>query len=213
MQVYPRYGDIRGAWAARSSRGTEEFLEFVFPVEVHITGIDIFETYNPGHVVKVSALYDTEWVELYWEPWKDKHLVTDSRVFSPPLHGPYTHFKSKTVRLDLDCRQARSWAEIDCVVLRGLTAIEWKQEDHHLYPPSFRAMVRTLLLINEKHDGYWLPHAIILEIVRFAARDWPSESEIQRRLQQEALTQTAPTHENGFVDEITSFFNKVVGLH
>jgi hypothetical protein len=49
-------------------------------------------------------------------------------------------------------------------VLRGLLSIEWKPEENHLYPASFKAMVRTLLLINERHRGFWLPQAIIFEV-------------------------------------------------
>ena len=52
LQIY--LGDINGAWA-QGNRANDEFLivEFgraVYPVQIHI-----YETFNPGAVVKVSV--------------------------------------------------------------------------------------------------------------------------------------------------------------
>lgn len=46
--VYPRHGDIWGAWAPLRSTGTHEWIEIEFSRPVYPTGILIFETFNPG---------------------------------------------------------------------------------------------------------------------------------------------------------------------
>ena len=68
--VYPRYGDIRGAWAPLSSRGTIEWLVFGFLEPVFATSVNIYETYNPGAVVEVQTCSDDldHWVTVWKEP-------------------------------------------------------------------------------------------------------------------------------------------------
>eukprot|EP01125_Pyxidicula_operculata_P014556 TRINITY_DN4857_c0_g1_i1.p1 TRINITY_DN4857_c0_g1~~TRINITY_DN4857_c0_g1_i1.p1 ORF type:complete len:266 (-),score=7.22 TRINITY_DN4857_c0_g1_i1:47-844(-) len=182
-KVYPRYGDITGAWAPKSSSGTSEYLVFKFPVPVFVSGIDIFETYCPGHIYRISALRgDGSW-EIIWGPVEVKaedtrllHGKGRPRIFSPPTS--ITTFKTNTILLNLDCLKAPSWAEIDCAILRGITKIQWHPRDHHRYSLSFRNMVKTLLLINEQQGGFWLPKSIIFEIINFAAQDWPEGNEL-----------------------------------
>lgn len=116
--TYPNYGDLKTAWAPSKSTGTKEFLELQFEKKVLITGIEIYETYNPGAVVKVSAKKpDNTWEELYTGPMQQKLLPQQSRVFSPILKQG---FVSDSIRLDMDCVDSASYSEIDAVNLLGV---------------------------------------------------------------------------------------------
>jgi len=95
-------------------------------------------------------------------------------------------FKTNVVKLDLDCTQARSWCEIDCVLLRGLSFVEWTPEKHLEFPVLFRDMVRTFLLLNQRYEGtrVWLPRVMVFKIFNHCALTWPSENEILREREQ-----------------------------
>ncbi|KAG2389416.1 hypothetical protein C9374_013976 [Naegleria lovaniensis] len=54
--TFPKYGDMTSAWAPKSSSGSKEFLVVQFEKNVLITQVHIYETFNPGAVVKVSCL-------------------------------------------------------------------------------------------------------------------------------------------------------------
>jgi len=178
-RVFPKYGDIRGAWAPASSSGTYEYLELAFPSPVFITGIDIFETHCPGHFDVIYAKLDETEVTLWKtviDPQKNAeyHRERKSRIFTPDIEKPV--IRSNTIRLNLNCTMAPTWAEIDCVILRGVHYIEWTTELNRKFSKSFQAMVKTLLLINERHLSargyYWLPKPIVFIIINYCAQDW-----------------------------------------
>src|SRR5690606_33456 len=106
-RTYPKYGDIDTAWAPYFPHGTKEFLEVEYEVEVFPTGIRIYETFNPGSVVKVSARRNNldQWEELWSGPpmWNTKK---ESRILSlelKPLRYPI-----RQIRVDLDCTRGIS---------------------------------------------------------------------------------------------------------
>jgi hypothetical protein len=71
---------------------------------------------------------------------------------------------------------APTWAEIDCVILRGVHYIDWTTDIHCKFSKSFQAMVKTLLLMNERHLSvvgyYWLPKPLVFIIINYCAQDW-----------------------------------------
>jgi len=131
---YPSYGDIRGAWAAARSSGTLEWLQLEYKDHLHITGVDIFETYNPGHVCTISALNNNNWIPIWSQkvPPPGQRPPEQSRIFSPKLGGVIP-FRTNAIRLDLDCTTARSWSEIDCVLMRGIEEFSWSPENHGFF--------------------------------------------------------------------------------
>jgi len=181
-RVYPSYGDIRGAWAPAYSSGTKESLQLFFQTPVYITGVDIFETYCPGHICVIEAKVDGKFITLWKSPVdlgrvaENQHLHSKrkSLIFSPPIEP--TYFKTDIIQLHLDCTYAPSWAEIDCAILRGLEYKEWTTETHKHFPPYFKAMVKTLLLINQSSvtasGQLWLPKPIIFIIIEYCSLDW-----------------------------------------
>jgi len=144
-QTFPRYGDISTSWAPRQSSGTNEYLAFEYPKKVHICGVDVFETWNPGCLTKISAHDGKDW-QVVWEGEVDQPNVPErARVFSPQFS--VTKFKSNWVRVDLNCTLSRAWTEIDCIRLRGREEYEWSPVIHHRFPIPFRRTVKILLLV------------------------------------------------------------------
>jgi len=187
-RVYPNYGDIRGAWAPAYSSGTKENLVLSFSTPVYITGVDIFETYCPGHVCLIEALnkgqFKTLWKHLQFDEIGKVaengvlHSKRKARIFSPPIEKIY--FKTDTIQIHLDCTYSPTWAEIDCVILRGVESIDWTKETNKYFPASFKAMVKTLLLINQSSvtvsGQLWLPKPLIFIIIQYCALGWVEPS-------------------------------------
>lgn len=115
-KVYPSHGDYHGAWA--SGRIDEhQFIELEFEVAVCPTAINIYETYNPGGIMAVKILDQKGQWEKLWSTNRPTCL-DQSRIFSPPLKNSTT--KTDTVRIEVNCKLAGTWCEIDAVQLVGI---------------------------------------------------------------------------------------------
>jgi hypothetical protein len=94
-----------------------EFLELEFEFEVFPTKINIYETYNPGCTSKISGLNAKgEWI-TFWEGPPEVGLPAKSRIFSPTLKN--CDFKTKNIRLDMNCMKTVSYYELDAILLLG----------------------------------------------------------------------------------------------
>lgn len=105
------------AWASEAPDGGEETLTLSFEHAVMPTGIRIYESFNPGAVVRVEVLDDDseEWVVL----WEGQELTNETlRVFSPVLEQE--DLRTAQVRLTLDTASVPGWNEIDAVQLLGV---------------------------------------------------------------------------------------------
>lgn len=97
-----------------------EFEEFVFPNE-----IAIYETYNPGAIVKLWAFTINEkWICL-WESTTGENNNTsaewpsnDSRIFAPPIKE--IKMPTRIIRIEFNHRNLDYFTEIDGVVLKGV---------------------------------------------------------------------------------------------
>jgi hypothetical protein len=141
--TFPRYGDISTSWAPMYRSGSEEYMHVKFALPVHVCGVDIFETWNPGCIVKISAFDGQNW-HILWSGSPQQHLPELPRVFSPSF--PCTPFLSDQILIDLDCTNSISWTEIDAIRLRGRESYYWTPQTHRRYPAVFRQMVYTILL-------------------------------------------------------------------
>ncbi|KAL4223734.1 BTB/POZ domain-containing protein 9 [Mactra antiquata] len=160
--VYPKYGDIAGAWAS-ADKDAHQFIEIEYDEAVYITGIDIYETYHAGGVVAVKALDDNnKWRCLY--NIDRPQVIKTSRIFKPDI--PPQIFRSKTLRIEVDCTGCRSWVEIDAVQLHGKRYLSDP-------PPSMNDLVNDLkitvnnpqfsdcqFLIEDKYTFY--AHKVII---------------------------------------------------
>lgn len=100
-----------------------EFEEFVFPNE-----IAIYETYNPGAIVKLWAFTINEkWICL-WESTNSDNDSTltdlasnDSRIFAPSIKE--IKMPTRIIRIEFNHRDLDYFTEIDGVVLKGVKYI------------------------------------------------------------------------------------------
>lgn len=95
-----------------------EFEDFVFPNEIRI-----YETYNPGAVVKLWAFtIDERWVCLWEDDESDDHSIricsNDSRIFSPPIKE--IKIPTRIIRIEFNHRNLDYFTEIDGVLLKGV---------------------------------------------------------------------------------------------
>jgi len=105
------------AWASKEPDSGEETLELTYAHRVAPTGVNIYESYNPGAVTRIEA-YDAdadEWSVL----WEGEELTDEvMRVFSPALDS--VDFLTDRIRLTLQMDLVSGWNEIDAVQLLGL---------------------------------------------------------------------------------------------
>ncbi|ESP03193.1 hypothetical protein LOTGIDRAFT_224605 [Lottia gigantea] len=143
--IYPGYGDFTqacvfrtyGKWWKKCPSATpryrrtpdsfcsDDFIEVVFADKVCPTKVEVFETYNPGCIVKILACdctsgtdVDTgqvEWVTLW--SGKPTYPKQESNVFSPPLKK--VNFLSNLIRLELCQELVEYYTELDCIRLHG----------------------------------------------------------------------------------------------
>ncbi|XP_071568883.1 F-box/LRR-repeat protein 4-like [Temnothorax nylanderi] len=101
-----------------------EFHEVVYPIRV-----SIYEMYNPGNVIQISAQDDSnnEWFKLWGTDYKSEIVPPTSRLFSPPLSHP-RDFKTKMLRLffkdrGTDFREIPLYTKLDAVMLIGTSEL------------------------------------------------------------------------------------------
>ncbi|EFC46723.1 predicted protein [Naegleria gruberi] len=121
--TYPDYGDIKTAWAPKPSKNSKEFLELEFYNPTFITEIRVYETYNPGALVMVTAVTESQKEQdVIFEHEPVAHLLpAQSRINVIPISDPKNVMqrKYKYLRLDIDTSKNYSWYEIDAVLLCG----------------------------------------------------------------------------------------------
>jgi hypothetical protein len=116
--TYPNYGDLRTAWAPLRSKGEYEFLVVKYANPVYVTGISIYETYNPGAIFLISCQNLLRGWDVLWEgnPHQNS-VIGKSRIFSPEL--AQMNYMTNTIRIDMNTRDSASWSEIDAIKLIG----------------------------------------------------------------------------------------------
>ncbi|KAL1507311.1 hypothetical protein AB1Y20_008157 [Prymnesium parvum] len=141
---YPSYGDSPLGWDLSHENNGLEFIELRIPASLYITGIEVFETYKPGSIYRVSTTRayvddntvaccgvdiqlegecesipicssNTTWDELW--SGEASSAGESSRIFNPPV-CPYT-YKSDVIRLDLDTKAVPGWNNFDAVRVSG----------------------------------------------------------------------------------------------
>jgi hypothetical protein len=108
-------GDIVTAWASASQDGQDEWLMCEYQDFVTPTAVMVYETYNPGALVRVTAFKpDGEEVEL-WKGTDPTATDAGMGVSEIPVKAA---FKTNRVKIYLDSVNVVGWNEIDAVGLR-----------------------------------------------------------------------------------------------
>lgn len=102
---------------------THDFIVVCFEKFVVPTEVAIFETFNPGGVVRIWAYSITKHWTCLWEANSSdmtqppSNYPRDSRRFAPPLKK--TSIITKTLRIDFNHSQLNYYTEIDAIMLCG----------------------------------------------------------------------------------------------
>jgi hypothetical protein len=114
-----RCGDYQTAWATAGS-DSEEWLELKFPVAVYVTGVDIYQSFNPDQVVKVELIAPLDQAEIIY-------TGVPTQVDQPcpcvlQVRSDKTEERYDTVRITIDQSVlGLGWNQIDAVQLIGET--------------------------------------------------------------------------------------------
>ncbi|XP_013398852.1 F-box/LRR-repeat protein 4 [Lingula anatina] len=142
--IYPRYGDYTHACVLRTygpwwklapsapspfkrtppSFTSEDFIDISFHSKVYPSKLEIYETYNPGAVVRILACdcspqealeRKIRWVTLWSGP--PDQARQETRIFSPPLKP--CPFPTNFLRLEFCHSKLYYYTELDAVKLHG----------------------------------------------------------------------------------------------
>ncbi|MDK2126809.1 hypothetical protein [Parachitinimonas caeni] len=108
-------GDIQTAWASLTEDGMEEWLLLQYSQSVVPQKLRVFETYNPGAVVKITAVNDAGRETVLWQG-TDPLRNQASGVAEFALNG---NSNTRQIKLYLDSPAVPGWNEIDAVELIG----------------------------------------------------------------------------------------------
>ena len=123
--VYPGYGDNGRAWAPAAQNGGLQWVELRFAEAVYVESVEIYETFNPGAIVKVELVDTTGRWHLIWEGKGGRAAVTDARVFS--VKNDIVTIPCSVVKITLDTDSVGGWNEIDAVSITGSHNSPWPQ--------------------------------------------------------------------------------------
>jgi hypothetical protein len=112
--TYPQQGDIVTAWASKTPDGQQEWLlleyaNAVIPKEVHV-----YETFNPGAVVRVTA-FTLAGEEV--EAWKGQDPTAVGSGKGISKIKVKVKFKTNRIKVYIDSPAVQGWNEIDAVGL------------------------------------------------------------------------------------------------
>jgi hypothetical protein len=107
-------GDNSQAWASQTPDGQKEWLlcEYAEPVEVR--AVIVYETYNPGALVQVSA-FNSEGDEIV--AWEGNDPTPRGKSKGISVIPVKLDFRVQRIRLSIDSPAVPGWNEIDAVAV------------------------------------------------------------------------------------------------
>lgn len=133
---FPDYGDYPQAFVMRTygkwwdqapsaqkdympqnsgSIASQDFVEVSFERDVYPLEVSVFETYNPGALVRIWARGPKSWM-LLWEG-EPEYVGDTPRIFSPSIKQ--LNVLTRILRLEFNHRLLPYYTELDAVVLKG----------------------------------------------------------------------------------------------
>lgn len=111
--VYPRHGDVSGAWAPATRDGSDEFIEVRFDAPVRANAVVVVETNAVGAVRRVDDVTPGRPGAILWEGVSG--VASEARLLAVTLSEPR---EISAVRVVLDTGRVDGWNEIDAIGLR-----------------------------------------------------------------------------------------------
>jgi hypothetical protein len=114
--VYPKYGDLEGAWTHFAKNSGIEYLELNFATSVVVSAVEVYETFGAGSCVKIQLRDPSGELDTVWQgPKTSQSSFTTARIFAPELQ--LRAYSTRTIRLEIDKTGNADWYEIDAVKL------------------------------------------------------------------------------------------------
>jgi len=180
------YKSCRTAWSPLWINGlTTQHLIIQFKEEVFICGVDIFESWNAGCILCLSAYYQEQWTIL-WSTEVSNQNLSSFRVFSPCFDC--TPFKSNIIRIDFDTSDQHHLPEIEAIRLRGRESYYWTPDTHIRYPMVFSQTTKCLLICIKHFEGLSnirIPRDLKYLIIQYLAircEKWTNEKEEEEEI-------------------------------
>jgi hypothetical protein len=133
-------GDIPSAWASQTQDDQDEWLTLEYAEPVVPTAVLVYETYNPGALVRVTAFrLDGEEVEL----WKGQDPTTSDNDMGVSEVPVKVNFKTNRIKLYIASKDVAGWNEIDAVGVRDKEGkMHWavSADASSTYAPPFDAL-------------------------------------------------------------------------
>jgi hypothetical protein len=121
-------GDFQTAWASSSQDGADEWLMLEYKTPVWAYSAHIYETFNPGAVVRITAFtLDGREVEV-WRSARPNIPSTPAQIKRP---GFSRRALTNRIKLYLNSQHVPGWNEIDAVALRDESGgLQWATAAH-----------------------------------------------------------------------------------
>ncbi len=115
-------GDIQTAWASRTQDDQAEWLIAEYARPVVASCVRVYETYNPGALVRVSVFSPAGDEVVVWQG-ADPAPLAARNIAELPVTVP---FETRRVKIYLDSPAVRGWNEIDAIGLIDLNGgVQW----------------------------------------------------------------------------------------
>ncbi|XP_013143957.1 PREDICTED: F-box/LRR-repeat protein 4 [Papilio polytes] len=160
MRTYGKWWDeapsVQEEYMPQNSRAipSQDYVEVSFERSVYPLEVAIFETYNPGALVRIWALGNGDWF-LLWEG-EPGYAGDKPRIFSPPIKQ--INFPTRILRLEFNHCLLPYYTELDAVLLRGKEpANESKIKNNFAYsslfykktqPPAHNGLLNKVMASN-----------------------------------------------------------------
>ncbi len=108
-------GDQKTAWASNTTDGHTEWLQLEYVEPINAKELDVYETFNPGALFKVSVFNQDGNEVTVWQGIDPTPVSADKGVSRIRLDVP---FKVKSAKIYLDSTLVPGFNEIDAVGLR-----------------------------------------------------------------------------------------------
>nr|CAD7259839.1 unnamed protein product [Timema shepardi] len=121
---------------------SQDFIDLEFEQAVYPFRVCVYETYNPGSVVRIWAEDSKEHWELLWEG-EPQCVGHTSRIFSPDIKS--TNFPTKVLRLEFSHAHLDYYTELDAVLLVGTKEAIYRADDQ---PSSVGKLTSQIMQLN-----------------------------------------------------------------